>query len=89
MRCYFYVIRQIACESFLRQQTIYEPLLLSLLDSSVTFFLIFNAVKNLHNVTNTNTLQDDDAGSMEMHCSPATITYKILTYIHTKNRPKK
>ena len=35
-----------------------------------------NAVKNLRNTANTNTLQDDDAGSMEMHCNPAIIIYK-------------
>ena len=40
-----------------------------------TFFYI-NAVKNLRNTTNTNTLQDDNAGSTEMHCNPAIITYK-------------
>ena len=25
---------------------------------------------------NTNTLQDDSAGRMEMHCNPAIVTYK-------------
>ena len=40
------------------------------------FFIYINAVKNLRNTTNTNTLQDDNAGSMEMHCNPAIITYK-------------
>ena len=39
---------------------------------------------------NTNTVQDDTAGSIEMHCNPAIITYKN-TNIHKykKYRQKK
>ena len=33
------------------------------------FFI--NAVKYLRNTTNTNIFQDDNAGSIEMHCNPA------------------
>ena len=37
-----------------------------------------NEVKNLRNTTNTNTLQDDNAGSTEMHCNPAIISCSLL-----------
>ena len=42
----------------------------------IPYCFYINAVKNLRNTTNTNTLQDDNAGRMEMHCNPAIIAYK-------------
>ena len=55
--------------------------------TTIVFYI--NAVKNLRNTTNTNSLQEDNAGSMEMHWNPAIITYKNTNiYKYKKNTVK-
>ena len=37
-----------------------------------------------YNRLQTNNLQDDSAGSMKIHCNPASITYKNIIYTFKK-----
>ena len=51
----------------------------------IYFLINIKAVKNLQNTTNAKTLQDDNVGSMEMHCNPANIIYENTdTQTHTQ-----
>ena len=69
--------------------TLTGNVLLSFNLSFTVFFKYISAVKNLQNTTNSATLQYDSAGSMEMHCNPATVTYEnTIIYKYKKYRQK-
>ena len=47
-------------------------------------------IKNLQNTTDATTLRDDNAGSMEIHCNPALITYRNTNiYKYRKYKQKR